>query len=82
MINNLIAYVRDNAYIEHDDMAIYEMLDYEQGDDGKGFAAREGKHDDILMTRAIGLQLIENMRLHGQDSHAENPHRFMGSEFY
>lgn len=82
VINNLIAYVRDNAYIEHDDMAINEMLDYEQGDDGKGFAAREGKHDDILMTRAIGLQLIENMRLHGQDSHAENPHRFMGSEFY
>ena len=53
-ITNLIAAVRDGTYIERDSMACNELLTYEQ--DSKGaYAAKEGNHDDILMTRAIAL---------------------------
>lgn len=54
VIANLIALVRDGGYIEHDNDACDELLQYEQLADG-GFAARRGCHDDILMTRAIAL---------------------------
>lgn len=54
VIANLIAMVRDGAYIEHDNDACDELLQYEQLSDGS-FAARRGCHDDILMTRAIAL---------------------------
>ncbi len=54
VIANLIAMVRESGYIEHDNDACDELLQYEQLSDG-GFAARRGCHDDILMTRAIAL---------------------------
>ncbi len=54
VIANLIALVRDGGYIERDNDACDELLQYEQLADG-GFAARRGCHDDILMTRAIAL---------------------------
>ena len=57
MIYNLIRCVRDNAYIEHDQEAINEMQTYELTINGK-FAAMKGHHDDILMTRAIALLII------------------------
>ena len=66
-IDALIAALRDQTYIERDRDAVNEMRDYE--DRGRCYAARPGKHDDILMTRAIGLLLLDDRRLfsHGQE---------------
>lgn len=61
-VYNLLAYVRDGAYIENDQDAVNEMANYELQPRG-GYGARRGTHDDILMTRAIGLQIIEDMRV-------------------
>lgn len=54
IITSLIAAVRDEAYIERCALACDEMATYCQMPNG-GFAAHEGCHDDILMTRAIAL---------------------------
>lgn len=57
----LIAALRKNSYLERDIEAVNEMRDYEER---KGrYGARSGKHDDILMTRAIGLLLIQDKRI-------------------
>lgn len=69
-ISNLIAYIRDNAYIERDGKAIDEMINYEILANGRSYGARKGCHDDILMTRAIGLQVIEQNKLTGGGSRA------------
>ena len=42
------------------------MRDYQ--DHNGRYAARPGKHDDILMTRAIGLLLIQQRRVTGSGS--------------
>ena len=56
-IYGLIAAVRDRKYIEHDSEAIDEMVTYEQKPNGS-FQAKDGHHDDMLMTRAIALYVI------------------------
>ena len=76
-IANLIAYVRDKAYIERDNLALNEMTDYEYAANGKGYGARRGSHDDILMTRAIALLIIEEMGLNRHKSRAKAPANFM-----
>lgn len=62
VVYNLLAYVRDGAYIENDQDAVNEMANFELTTKG-GFSARRGTHDDILMTRAIAMQIIEEMRI-------------------
>lgn len=62
LISNLIEDVRDGLYVERDVDACNELLTYEQLESG-AFAAREGCHDDILMTRAIGLYVIRSGRV-------------------
>ena len=52
----LIAAVREGSYVERDIEAVNEMRCYEEHNNRYG--ASPGKHDDILMTRAIGLYLI------------------------
>lgn len=54
LISNLVAKVRDCEYVEHDSRCIDELLAYEKTE-RDGYAARKGHHDDLLMTRAIGL---------------------------
>lgn len=54
IINHLISLVRDGGYIERDPDACAELSVYEQRPDGS-FGAKEGCHDDILMSRAIAL---------------------------
>lgn len=78
-IYNLIAYARDGSYIERDKKAVDEMAFYELKPNGKGYGARKGKHDDILMTRAIGLMLIEEMRVNEGRSRAINPNYFVNN---
>lgn len=56
MIANLIALVRDGGYIERDQEACNELLQYEMRENGS-YGARRGAHDDILMTRAITLYI-------------------------
>ncbi|MDD7759520.1 MAG: hypothetical protein PT955_01790, partial [Bacteroidales bacterium] len=50
------ANVRDLRYIERDNDAINEHLAYERKPNGS-FGAKEGHHDDILMTRCIALSI-------------------------
>lgn len=57
----LVAAVRDGSYIERDIEAVHEMSYYEERNNSYG--ARKGKHDDILMTRAIGLYLMRSGEL-------------------
>lgn len=54
VINDLIARVRDGDYTERDTDACDELAVYELKAGGT-YGAKAGYHDDILMTRAIGL---------------------------
>ena len=56
IISTLINAIRDKLYIERDENAIDEMANYERKQNG-AFGAIDGCHDDILMTRAIGLYI-------------------------
>ncbi len=60
VIGHLISLVRDSAYIERDTEACNELAVYERDPSGR-YAARHGCHDDILMTRAIGLWVASQM---------------------
>ena len=59
IISNLVQAVREGLYTEHDPACLDEYLAYEQRQDGS-YGAVSGKHDDILMTRAIGLHICFN----------------------
>ncbi len=59
IISNLVRVVRDGLYIERDDRCIDEYLTYERRPNGS-YGAVTGKHDDMLMTRAIGLHVCLN----------------------
>lgn len=54
IISHLQSCVREHSWTERDERALDELLCYEQKQNGS-FGAIVGKHDDILMTRAIGL---------------------------
>lgn len=54
VISFLIKCVREKLYIERDAETLNEYIEYERKQNGS-FGAIEGKHDDRLMTRAIGL---------------------------
>jgi hypothetical protein len=59
LINNYVAVLREQAYIERHEGALNEARVYEQKENGK-YGAKKGKHDDILMTRMIGLHICFN----------------------
>lgn len=54
VIAELIRQVRERLYVERDKECLAEYARYELRPDGV-YAAIKGQHDDILMTRAIGL---------------------------
>lgn len=58
-IATLITAVREGLYIECSHTVIDEMTTYEQLPNGT-YAAREGNHDDVLMTRAIALTVLQD----------------------
>jgi len=60
VIASLIQQVREGAYVERDPMACDEMDTYELNENGS-YSARRGCHDDILMTRAIGLYVASTV---------------------
>ena len=59
VISNLVRTVREGLYIERDEACVDEYLTYERRPNGS-YGAVTGKHDDMLMTRAIGLHLCLN----------------------
>jgi len=54
IIGNYIAILRERGYKERSHEALNEARVYEQKKNGS-FGAKQGKHDDILMTRMIGI---------------------------
>lgn len=59
IIANLVKVVREGLYTERDEDCLSEYLCYEQRQDGS-YGAISGRHDDLLMTRAIGLHVALN----------------------
>ena len=62
IISNLIKVVREHLYTERDERCLDEFLSYEQKQNG-AYGAIAGKHDDLLMTRAIGLHIAYNFKV-------------------
>ena len=56
IISTLIKVIREHLYTERDKRCLAEFLDYERKQNGS-YGAVSGKHDDLLMTRAIGLHI-------------------------
>lgn len=56
IISTLVKVIREGLYVERDGRCIDEFLNYEKKPNGS-FGARQGTHDDLLMTRAIGLHI-------------------------
>lgn len=56
IISTLVKVIREGLYIERDARCIDEYICYERKKNG-AFGAIIGKHDDLLMTRAIGLHI-------------------------
>lgn len=57
IITRLVGLVRDGGFTERSSLACEEFNTYERLPSG-AYAARQGKHDDLLMARAILLQAI------------------------
>lgn len=56
IIHDLVRYVREGLWTERDERCLDELLVYEKKPNG-AFGAILGEHDDLLMTRAIGLHV-------------------------
>lgn len=56
IIATLVKVIREGLYTERDPMCLDEYLAYERRQNGS-FGAIAGCHDDLLMTRAIGLHI-------------------------
>jgi hypothetical protein len=56
IISTLVKVIREAMYVERDQRCIDEYNFYEKRQNGS-FGAIVGKHDDLLMTRAIGLHI-------------------------
>lgn len=78
VVNTLIKLVRDNGYIERCNEACDEMMVYEHKQNGT-FGAKTGYHDDILMTRAIGLHIATTLEAYAIAT--EPPPRFKPPRF-
>ena len=56
IISTLVKVIRERLYIERDKRCLDEYDTYERKPNG-AYGAIAGKHDDLLMTRAIGLHI-------------------------
>lgn len=56
VISTLVKVIREGMYVERDMRCLDEYNSYEKKQNGS-FGAISGKHDDLLMTRAIGLHI-------------------------
>ncbi len=76
VVYNLIAWVRDGRYVERDVEAINEMGWFELKPNGTSYGAMRGRHDDLVMTRAIGLWVIAQLNHSRAASRAPRPGEF------
>ncbi len=72
VISNLVKVVREGLYIERDERCVDEYLTYERRPNGS-YGAVAGKHDDMLMTRAIGLHVCLNEMTAPRPATVANP---------
>ena len=56
LIATLHSVLRDGGYVERDERVLNEYCQYERKKNG-AYGAIQGCHDDLLMTRAIGLRI-------------------------
>ena len=56
IISSLVKIIREHLYTETDSRCLDEYLTYERKQNGS-YGAISGHHDDLLMTRAIGLHI-------------------------
>ena len=56
IISTLVKVIRESLYVERDVRCLDEYITYERKKNG-AYGAIPGKHDDLLMTRAIGLHI-------------------------
>lgn len=56
IISTLVKVIREKLYVERDERCLHEYLCYEKKQNG-AFGAITNEHDDLLMTRAIGLHI-------------------------
>ena len=56
IISTLVECIRERLYVERDERCLHEYLCYEKKQNGS-FGAITDEHDDLLMTRAIGLHI-------------------------
>lgn len=56
VISTLVKVIRETLYVERDERCLDEFLAYEKKKNGS-YGAIKGHHDDLLMTRAIGLHV-------------------------
>lgn len=61
IIDVLITFIREGLYVERDERCLNEYITYERKQNG-AYGAIIGKHDDLLMTRAIGLYISSNTK--------------------
>ena len=66
LVNHLVMMVRDALWVEHDMDAIDELSWFEEKPGG-GAGAIDGKHDDIVMSRAIALLISNQLKTHPMD---------------
>ena len=59
VISMLVEAIREHLYVERDERCLHEYLCYERKQNGS-FGAITDEHDDLLMTRAIGLHIAFN----------------------
>lgn len=57
LISHMQMRLREKAYIERDKRALDECAWFEQKEQGDIYGAIDGEHDDIYMSRAIGLKV-------------------------
>ena len=66
LVNHLVMMVRDALWVEHDMDAIDELSGFEENPGG-GAGAIDGKHDDIVMSRAIALLISNQLKTRPMD---------------
>lgn len=76
VITQLARRLRDKTFLENDKRMLDECAVYEQKANSASFGALDGCHDDILMSRGIGLKVSTTMELPMLIEHdkTETPH--------
>lgn len=75
IITQLARRLRDKTFLENDKRMLDECAVYEQKANSASFGALDGCHDDILMSRGIGLKVSTTMEMPILiEEHNETPH--------